>query len=288
MLEMTDLAGVRVIVYYNRDVDSVVQVIRDCFTVDVAKSTTPSDRLHVNEFGYRSAHLIVSLPASRVTLPEWRVLGELKAEVQIRTVLQHAWAAISHALHYKHEAELTDDFSRRLFRLAGLLELADEEFAALQQFSDLLRSQAATSIARGDLSIAVARESLDRYVENESVPREIVETARTTGFWTLSNGPTRSTDFDQLVSISQLVGLSTIEQLNTFLGGERPHWGEYFRALLNAVGGQWGGGPAFYITLLVAVRFRSQVSEEWLRGRGWSEIARRAVIEVGDAMSSAG
>jgi trimethylamine:corrinoid methyltransferase-like protein len=55
----------------------------------------------------------------------------MHAEVHVRTVLQHAWAAISHSLQYKKEDDVPAALRRRLNRLAALLELADQEFTTL-------------------------------------------------------------------------------------------------------------------------------------------------------------
>ena len=53
-------------------------------------------------------------------------------EVQVRSILQHAWAALQHDLMYKGERAPTDQVRRRLIALAGLLELADQEFMSVR------------------------------------------------------------------------------------------------------------------------------------------------------------
>ena len=53
-------------------------------------------------------------------------------ELQVRSILQHAWASLQHDLMYKGERTPTDSVRRRLIALAGLLELADHEFMAVR------------------------------------------------------------------------------------------------------------------------------------------------------------
>jgi len=131
LAQVTDLSGVRIIVYRIDDIQSVASLIESEFTVNRNDSASKGIELEPEEFGYQSLHYVISLSRERRKLPEWSKVRDLYAEVQIRTVLQHAWAQISHALQYKHEVEMTRDLRRRLARLASLLELADEEFSAI-------------------------------------------------------------------------------------------------------------------------------------------------------------
>ncbi|MEJ7833861.1 MAG: DUF429 domain-containing protein, partial [Nocardioides sp.] len=74
-------------------------------------------------FGYASRHLLVKLDDGRV------------ASVQLRTVLQHAWAEFEHDIRYKGNVpeEHARDLDRRFTLAAGLLELADQEFATIRE-----------------------------------------------------------------------------------------------------------------------------------------------------------
>src|SRR5205085_6657438 len=55
----------------------------------------------------------------------------LKVEIQTRSILQHAWAEIEHDIGYKRASGLPSAFQRRFSRLAGLLEMADQEFVSI-------------------------------------------------------------------------------------------------------------------------------------------------------------
>jgi GTP pyrophosphokinase len=96
--EIKDFCGIRVITYYQDDVSRVVELINNEFDVDKENSVNKSDQLDVDEFGYQSVHLIFSLKEPRRPLPEWKAFTNLVSEIQIRSVLQHAWASISHKL----------------------------------------------------------------------------------------------------------------------------------------------------------------------------------------------
>jgi ppGpp synthetase/RelA/SpoT-type nucleotidyltranferase len=120
---LTDLVGVRVITYFADAVDRVAELVESRLPVDF-KHSTDKRRRETTEFGYRSLHYVCRLGGP---LPE-----HARFEVQVRTVLEHAWAEIEHDLGYKAPEEIPLAARRRLGRLAGLLELADQEFGAIR------------------------------------------------------------------------------------------------------------------------------------------------------------
>lgn len=132
LTSITDLVGLRVITYYLDDVDKVAELLRREFDVDPANSIDKVEALDSDRFGYRSSHLVVRLTKSRSTLMEWRAFDGIAVEFQVRTSLQHAWAAISHKLEYKSADEAPEGLRRRLYRLSALFELADEQFSVLR------------------------------------------------------------------------------------------------------------------------------------------------------------
>jgi predicted RNase H-like nuclease len=123
LTEITDQVGVRVITYIHSDVSAVADLMSDQLTVlddrDMGQETAREGR-----FGYASRHLLVSHPT----------LGEQPAQIQVRTVLQHAWAEFEHAIRYKGTIpeEHVPDLDRRFTLAAGLLELADREFSLIR------------------------------------------------------------------------------------------------------------------------------------------------------------
>ncbi|RNI23984.1 DUF429 domain-containing protein [Flexivirga caeni] len=140
--QIGDTVGVRVITYVRGDVDAVVQLLAAETELlddrDMGEETALQGR-----FGYSSRHLQLRLADDdRLAHPE---IGDRQIQVQIRTVLQHAWAEFEHDIRYKGTIppEQRPDFDRRFTLAAGLLELADEEFSTIR---DKLRSGAAESV----------------------------------------------------------------------------------------------------------------------------------------------
>jgi ppGpp synthetase/RelA/SpoT-type nucleotidyltranferase len=128
---ITDQVGVRVITYVLSDVSAVADLLADQLRVlddrDMAQETASK-----GSFGYASRHVLVEDRKAPLIRP---------ASVQIRTVLQHAWAEFEHDIRYKGTIpeEHVPDLDRRFTLAAGLLELADREFSEIRN-----RLQAAT------------------------------------------------------------------------------------------------------------------------------------------------
>ena len=130
---ITDLAGVRVITYFPSDVDKIVPLIEKEFKVDPKHSVDKRLRLDPAIFGYASVHFVVEFRPELLKLPEYARLKTMKCEIQVRTILQHAWAEIEHDVVYKSPGEIPFRLRRRFACLAGLLEIADREFESLRQ-----------------------------------------------------------------------------------------------------------------------------------------------------------
>jgi predicted RNase H-like nuclease/ppGpp synthetase/RelA/SpoT-type nucleotidyltranferase len=133
--QITDQVGVRVITYVRSDVAAVADVLGTQLRLlddrDLGQETASEGR-----FGYASRHLQVVAPEDIGAGPAAPgALSGQVAQVQVRTVLQHAWAEFEHDIRYKGTvpAEHARDFDRRFTLAAGLLELADQEFTTIRE-----------------------------------------------------------------------------------------------------------------------------------------------------------
>ncbi|MFT4040800.1 MAG: RelA/SpoT domain-containing protein [Thermomicrobiales bacterium] len=129
--EMTDRIGLRAIMFYDGDVEAVVRIIRQEFTVDEVNSIDRRTPAAVESFGYRSFHLVLALDERRAALPEWAAFAGVPVELQVRTVLAHAWAAVGHQVAYK-QPPLPPDKQRLLAQISAMLETTDILFDTLR------------------------------------------------------------------------------------------------------------------------------------------------------------
>ena len=132
LTDITDLCGLRIITYYEDEVDKIAALLRKHFSIDEENSIDKRKKLAPNAFGYTSLHLIVNLPVNAKGICLQAHDRICKVEIQIRSILQHAWAEIEHDLEYKNPQGTSDEIRRRFSRMAGLLEVADDEFTAIR------------------------------------------------------------------------------------------------------------------------------------------------------------
>lgn len=148
--ELHDFLGLRVITYFADQVDDVAEVLSKNFDIDGSRTKDRRGSIDPDRFGYLSMHLSLRLSEERRKLVEWAGFADIWAEVQIRSSLQHSWAEIEHDLGYKSSSgAIPDQFRRRFSRLAGLLELADDEFKALRDGLSVYSQEVAVQLRDG-------------------------------------------------------------------------------------------------------------------------------------------
>ena len=165
--DITDLAGVRVIVFFPRTLDAVDGLIRSQFEV-IEKSDKTLILIKEEKFGYGSIHYLVRLKENRWNLLEYSRFRNLAAEIQIRTILQHAWAEIEHDIQYNAAETIPSTIRRRFMSLAGMLEIADKEFQAIQDQDERLRAEARKSVKEGKLEqVEITPDALKTYLDKK-------------------------------------------------------------------------------------------------------------------------
>lgn len=158
--EIEDLVGLRVIFLFQRDLELFHCHLGKTFNVVSAEDT--SERLADAQFGYKSQHYILSLPAEWDRIPSLNGLTLQKVEVQVRTLAQHIWATASHKLQYKHEESVPLPLRRSIYRVSALLETVDLEFTrVLEQRDEYVKKQAVQASAEDGLDVNVIESVLD-------------------------------------------------------------------------------------------------------------------------------
>lgn len=170
--DITDILGMRVITFYTDDVDKVAAIVKSTFDVDWNESVDKRKQHELHSFGYSSLHYICRLPKTIVDDPEMPELNEYRFEVQMRTTLQHVWSTIEHDAGYKGDIKIPDEYRRQFSRLAGLLELADDEFSRLRTAMTDYRRQMLSLVASGKLDeVLLSPESFRNYLETKPFDR---------------------------------------------------------------------------------------------------------------------
>ena len=138
--DITDVIGLRIITFYIDDVDKVASAVERHFDVDWENSVDKRKALEIDSFGYLSLHYVCKVPGM-----------DYKMEIQMRTILQHAWANMNHDTGYKSGVEVPKRYLRDLSRLAGMLELVDDEFSRIRAELTDYRRKVRALVASGRL-----------------------------------------------------------------------------------------------------------------------------------------
>jgi len=127
---ITDLLGIRVICPFIEDISAAEELIKKNFEI---KETEKKGHYSFKEFGYESTHILVKIPQD--ILAERGYPGTDIVEIQVRTILQDAWAEVEHELVYKAEFSPFDEpMKRKLAAVNASLSLADIIFQEIRSY----------------------------------------------------------------------------------------------------------------------------------------------------------
>lgn len=140
--QLTDLCGGRMIVHTAEQVKEISDFIKQHFEIDQENSIDVTQRLKPAEFGYRSVHYIVSFRKGpfksrdrAIDIPpiltDDKEFKNRRAELQVRTILEHAWADTAHELAYKSPFKIPVKWQREFAGIAAMLEGADKSFSRI-------------------------------------------------------------------------------------------------------------------------------------------------------------
>ena len=155
--DVTDIVGIRVVTYYTDDVDKVAVIAKNIFDIDW-KNSVDKRKHQLDSFGYLSLHYICYLKKGP--------LRNIPFEIQMRTALQHVWSAIEHDIGYKGAVKLPPEFVRQFSRLAGMLEMADDEFSRLRTTMTDYRRQVQSLVKSGHFSeVSLSSDSFQQLLD---------------------------------------------------------------------------------------------------------------------------
>lgn len=196
--EITDLSATRIITFFPKTIEKIDAVLQEEFEI-LERSDKAEDLLEEERFGYQSVHYLVRLSKARAGLAEYQRFAGATTEVQVRTILQHAWAEIEHDIQYKSSAAIPRDIRRRFMALAGMLELADREFQAIQDQDAALNTAARELVEQGKYAeVEVTPTALKFYLD-----RHLGADGRMSDF-----------SYDWTVRLLKRLGFRTLDQIN--------------------------------------------------------------------------
>jgi putative GTP pyrophosphokinase len=278
--DIKDFVGLRIVTYYPDDVSRIADLLKDEFVIDKEHSRDEFAQLNVDEFGYRSIHLVVRLKKPRTSLPEWNAFLSLCAEIQIRSVLQHAWASISHKLDYKTAAQAPPELRRQLFRLSALLELADQEFRSLREDIHEIKKRYSREVHRGDLNIPLSLDSLSEFVEQRVDLNKWAQLGVQSGMSAVSKIVDLSGDLPPLLLTLQAAGVSSVAEFAKMLPKIRrqakQHLAE-FRGAMHSVNRVFYAEPVDVITIVVSMTLADKLPRDFDWGETYIRPARTAL-----------
>jgi len=164
--ELSDLIGVRVIVLFARDLERVATAIAHTF--QVLEADDKGKQHGFDQFGYASIHYDVTVPKEWAVVPSVRPFERFSAEIQVRTLAQHMWAAASHELQYKTEQAVPEDVRRSIHRVASLLETVDAEYERLLEEREAYRSRIERDGSDSRLNTDVLRAVLNKHLPQKN------------------------------------------------------------------------------------------------------------------------
>jgi putative GTP pyrophosphokinase len=167
--DITDISGIRIITYFYDEVDSVASLITSEFNIDYANSIDKRALLDPDRFGYSSLHYIARLSPKRKRLTEYKRFTKCFFEIQIRSILQHTWAEIEHDLGYKSKIAVPKELQRRFYQLAGLLELADQDFIQLRDKLSEYQLSVNSQMEEHPELITIDKDSLTFYIRQSEI-----------------------------------------------------------------------------------------------------------------------
>lgn len=169
--DITDQVALRIITYYEDEVDRVAEIIKREFEVDAEKSVDKRET-EPNKFGYYALNFVCRFNGQRGAQAEYRKFAKIFCEIQIVSILRHAWSEIEHPW-YDLKPAYPDSIKRRFARMAALLEIAESEFLNLRQSQSDYRRSVAVQVEANVPDLPISAVSMKVFIEQEPLVAEI-------------------------------------------------------------------------------------------------------------------
>jgi ppGpp synthetase/RelA/SpoT-type nucleotidyltranferase len=207
--EIFDISASRIICPVNSDILKIVDLVNQSFKIIPEHTVDKGEDLGIDLLGYQSRHFVCEFTSERCALPEFADYSEIRFEIQVRTIIQHAWAEFNHDRNYKFSGLLPVPLRRRINILSGVLELVDREFNTLSDEIDRYRHEVSERTKEGDLDIEINSFSIRNYLSFFLDRMEI-----------LGIEDYDSTTLERAIDELTSMGVATLKGLNELLNSE--------------------------------------------------------------------
>ena len=215
LTDITDLLGLRIILYTDDQVKEVEKLLLndDDLKVDFENMLDKSEGYGA-VFGYRSLHHIFSIVPSEYFEGD-PPAKDIRFEVQIKTILSHSWAEITHDIGYKPSSPMPEEAKRKMFRIAALLELADKEFTGFKNLCEAFHQAYKLQNSTNERDVPISEQSLQIYLNSDNTLTRFEDANSMYGGQILDRS-LKSTYHDaNMVRLLNDVNVKTLHELST-------------------------------------------------------------------------
>lgn len=212
LMSLTDIVGARIITFYTDEVDKIAALVDKVFEIDWQNSVDKRKIYDLRSFGYTSLHYICRIPKSLYFNPEHPEINEYRFELQMRTALQHVWATMDHDTGYKSGVEIPREYLRNMSRLAGMLELIDEQFSAIRTGINDYRRQVQALVSDGHFEeVSLDGDTFRSYLQLKPFDKLVKRIAK------LNQAEVHETNVMPYLSVMLTLGFKTLADVDNLV-----------------------------------------------------------------------
>ena len=236
--DLPDFAGVTVVVSETSDIDAVADLVERELDVDheTSFSAEEAERRREDEsqdppLGYEGVRYATQVTSARAQLTEWRPYAELRAQVDVQTILQNAWARLDHNRPYYEGTSYPPTARLDLGDFQGLIAAADRQYEQVLESLDDEHARYLELVERGELGVELNGESVTAYLEAADAVARLTQIAVDSGLRPLA-GPFEAARIEveqETLWLLRRAELQTLRELDTFLHEAEDRAGEILR-----------------------------------------------------------